>query len=73
MDIKEHHINMNNLVRFTLIILVVFIALLSTLAVTDVISSDELWDNMAMVLKLMGIFFGASVLILLLANTMNKK
>jgi uncharacterized membrane protein len=59
---------MNNLVRFTVVVLIVFVAILLTLAVAGVMSSKELWNNMATIAKLVAIFFGASALIMLVAN-----
>ncbi len=59
---------MQNLVRFTLIILVIFAAMLLTLFVGGVLESDELWSNFSKVLQFVGIFFVASAAILLLVR-----
>lgn len=59
---------MKNLINFTLILLVVVAALLLTLAVAGVFDSKDLWDNFATVLKFVGIGFGASAAIMLIAK-----
>jgi hypothetical protein len=60
---------MNNLVRFTCITLLLAAATLLTLAVGGVLSSDELWNNMAKVAELIGILFVTAGGILLLSKT----
>lgn len=59
---------MQNLVKFTLILLVVVIATLLTLAVAGVLSGTQLRDNVLMLAKIVGIVFGASALILVISK-----
>lgn len=59
---------MQNLVKFTLIFIVLVIAVLLTLSVAGVLSSDELRDNILTVGKIVGIVFISSSLILLISN-----
>lgn len=59
---------MKQLLRFTAILLVIIVAILLTLVVTGVFGSDEFWDNLIDVLKLVGIGVGASAAILLIAK-----
>lgn len=59
---------MQNLIRFTLILLVVIAAVLLTLAVAGVLSSTELKDNMLLVGKITAIVFAASAIILLVSK-----
>ena len=59
---------MKQLLRFTAILLVIIVAILLTLVVTGVFSSDEFWDNLEDILKLVGIGVGAATAILLIAK-----
>ncbi len=59
---------MQNLVKFTLILLVVVIATLLTLAVAGVLSGTQLRDNVLMLAKIVGIVFAASALILVISK-----
>jgi hypothetical protein len=59
---------MKQLFRFTAILLVIIVAILATLVVTGVFSSDEFLDNLVDVLKLVGIGVGASSVILLIVK-----
>ena len=55
-------------VRFVLIFVVLVAAVLLTLAVGGVLSSDELWNSLKKVGLLAAIVFGASVLMALIAK-----
>ena len=59
---------MNNLVRLTVILIVLVAAMLLTLFVAGVLDSNELWNNMSKVLQFVGIFFGASLAIMFIAK-----
>ena len=59
---------MNNLVRFTVITVVVIAAGLGVLAVGGALSSSELWKNLTKVLELAGIMIAASGIILFVSK-----
>lgn len=59
---------MRNLLRFTLMVIVIFAAMLLTLMVAGVIDSAELWNNFSKVIQIIGIFFVASAVIMFLAK-----
>lgn len=59
---------MQNLIKFTLILLVLIVAMLVTLAITGVLSSTELKDNMFLVGKITLVVFVASAVILLISK-----
>ena len=59
---------MSNVFRFVGIALVLIFSALLMLAVGGVLSSTELWHNMAKVAELAGIIIAGSVLILLISK-----
>ena len=59
---------MNNLFRFTGIIVVLVAAIFLVLAVAGVLSSSELWKNLTKVAELAGILAVCSALVMLLAK-----
>ena len=59
---------MQNLVRLTIILVVLVAAMLLTLFVAGVLESEELWSNMSKVLQFVGIFFAASLAILFVSK-----
>lgn len=59
---------MQQLIKFTLILIVLLTAGLLTLLVAGVLDSSELWNNLSTVLKFAAIGFGASAIILLIAK-----
>lgn len=59
---------MQNLVRFTLILLVLIAAVLLCLLVAGVLSSQELWENFSTVFKITAIIFVASAVVLLISK-----
>lgn len=59
---------MSNLLRFTGITFVIIVAVLLALAVGGVLSSDELWHNIAKVAELVGILLVASGLVMVLTK-----
>ncbi len=55
---------MNNLIRFTGILVVLLAASLLVLAVGGVLSSTQLWHNLTKVVELAGILFAACALVM---------
>jgi hypothetical protein len=59
---------MNNLLRFTGIVIVLIVASMLILAVAGVLSSSELWKNLVKVAELTAILVVASAAVMLLAK-----
>lgn len=59
---------MVNLFRFVAIVVVLIVAILASLAVAGVLTSDQLWNNVSKVAQLAGIVLVAFGAVLLISN-----